>query len=72
MYTIIYNTGTAHIIITMFPYVDLTSVFGPIELMTMDMTGMIIVNMKLLPKDGWTLKTFKVMPRYRVKLTILS
>ena len=39
---------------------------SPSEMLTMDMSGMIVVNMKLSPKDGWTLQTYKIMPRYRV------
>ena len=41
------------------------------ELLNMDMKGKVILNLKFSSKPGWSLRTYKVMPTYRVKITIL-
>ena len=41
------------------------------ELLNMDMKGKVLLNVKFSSEPGWSLRTYKVMPTYRVKITIL-
>lgn len=38
------------------------------ELLGMDMKGKVILNVKFSSMPGWALRTYKVMPTYRVSL----
>ena len=41
------------------------------ELLNMDMKGKVILNVKFSSKPGWSLRTYKVMPTYRVQIQII-